>query len=71
MIAVRAGPDTHHTVDAGILQKLGKDGYVVNIARGSVIDQQALAAALAEESIAGARRNPMRRTPWRRSRTSC
>jgi len=54
MIAVRAGTDTHHAVDAGILKKLGKDGYVVNISRGSVIDQQALIAALAEETIAGA-----------------
>src|SRR6202048_4571831 len=54
MIAVRAGADTHHAVDAGILRKLGKDGYVVNISRGSVIDQQALVAALADESIAGA-----------------
>src|SRR6478752_5625027 len=54
MIAVRAGSDTHHAVDASILRKLGKDGYVVNISRGSVIDQQALVAALAEESIAGA-----------------
>jgi hydroxypyruvate reductase len=54
MIAVRAGADTHHAVDAKILQKLGKDGYVVNISRGSVIDQQALVAALADESIAGA-----------------
>src|SRR6202171_2562926 len=53
MIAVRAGADTHHAVDANILRKLGKDGYVVNISRGSVIDQQALVAALAEESIAG------------------
>ncbi len=54
MIAVRAGADTHHAVDAKILRKLGKDGYVVNISRGSVIDQAALLAALAEESIAGA-----------------
>jgi hydroxypyruvate reductase len=54
MIAVRAGVDTHHAVDAAILRKLGKEGYVVNISRGSVIDQQALIAALAEESIAGA-----------------
>jgi hydroxypyruvate reductase len=54
MIAVRAGPDTHHAVDANILRKLGKDGYVVNISRGSVIDEQALVAALAEESLAGA-----------------
>src|SRR5260370_4175204 len=54
MIAVRAGADTHHAVDARILQKLGKDGYVVNISRGSVIDQKALTAALADETIAGA-----------------
>src|SRR6202048_3309261 len=54
MIAVRAGADTHHAVDAKILRKLGKDGYVVNISRGSVIDQSALVAALADDSIAGA-----------------
>ena len=54
MIAVRAGNDTHHAVDADILNKLGKDGYVVNIARGSVIDQQALVAALTDQTIAGA-----------------
>jgi hydroxypyruvate reductase len=54
MIAVRAGADTHHAVDADILRKLGKDGYVVNISRGSVIDQAALVAALADGSIAGA-----------------
>src|SRR3981189_3553797 len=39
MIAVRAGADTHHVVNADILRKLGKDGYVVNISRGSVIHQ--------------------------------
>jgi len=54
MIAVRAGADTHHAVNADTLRKLGKDGYVVNISRGSVIDQKALVAALADESIAGA-----------------
>jgi glyoxylate reductase len=54
MIAVRAGADTEHVVDANILQKLGKDGYIVNISRGSVIDQKALIAALTEQSIAGA-----------------
>jgi hydroxypyruvate reductase len=54
MIAVRAGSDTHHVVDANILHKLGKDGYVVNISRGAVIDQQALVAALTDKTIAGA-----------------
>src|SRR6516164_3223272 len=37
MIAVRAGADTHHVVNAEILKRLGGEGYVVNIARGSVI----------------------------------
>jgi hydroxypyruvate reductase len=54
MIAVRAGDDTHHAVNAGILKRLGEDGYVINIARGSVIDQTALVAALTDKTIAGA-----------------
>jgi hydroxypyruvate reductase len=54
MIAVRAGADTHHAIDAAMLRKLGPDGYLVNISRGSVIDQQALIAALADNTIAGA-----------------
>lgn len=54
MIAVRASAETHHAVNADILKKLGSDGYVVNIARGSVIDETALAAALKDKVIAGA-----------------
>jgi hydroxypyruvate reductase len=54
MIAVRAGADTHHAVDANILRKLGSEGYVVNISRGSVIDEAALVTALTDGSIAGA-----------------
>jgi hydroxypyruvate reductase len=54
IIAVRASADTHHAVDATILQKLGKDGYIVNISRGSVIDEPALVAALSDNAIAGA-----------------
>jgi lactate dehydrogenase-like 2-hydroxyacid dehydrogenase len=54
IIAVRAGPETHHIVNADIFKRLGEDGHVVNIARGSVIDQKALAAALTDKTIAGA-----------------
>jgi len=54
MVAIRASASTHHAVDGKILQKLGKDGYVINISRGSVIDQPALIAALADKTIAGA-----------------
>jgi lactate dehydrogenase-like 2-hydroxyacid dehydrogenase len=54
MIAVRASAETHHVVDADILKRLGGEGYVVNIARGSVIDEAALIAALTDKTIAGA-----------------
>lgn len=54
MIAVRAGPDTNHIINAEILRKLGPDGFVVNISRGSVIDETALVAALTDKTIAGA-----------------
>ena len=63
IIAVRAGADTHHIINADILKKLGADGYVVNIARGSVIDQRALVAALADQSIAGAGLDVYEREP--------
>jgi hydroxypyruvate reductase len=54
MVAVRAGPDTEHMIDAAMLKKLGPNGYVINISRGSVIDQAALVTALTDKTIAGA-----------------
>jgi lactate dehydrogenase-like 2-hydroxyacid dehydrogenase len=54
IVAVRAGPDTHHKVDAALLRKLGPQGVIVNVARGSVVDEQALVEALTNRAIAGA-----------------
>jgi hydroxypyruvate reductase len=54
IIAVRAGPETNGVVNADNLRRLGEDGHVVNIARGSVIDQPALVQALTDKTIAGA-----------------
>lgn len=54
MVAVRAGADTQHAVNADILKKLGPQGTIVNISRGSVIDQKALVTALESNAIAGA-----------------
>jgi hydroxypyruvate reductase len=48
------GPATRHLVDARILDALGPEGYLVNVARGSVVDEQALVQALRERRIAGA-----------------
>jgi glyoxylate reductase len=65
MVAVRAGPDTHHVVNSDVLRRLGKEGYVINISRGSVIDQEALVSALTDQAIAGAGLDVYAREPHR------
>ncbi|WP_244817518.1 2-hydroxyacid dehydrogenase [Caballeronia sp. Lep1P3] len=47
-------PATHHLVDAKVIDALGRDGFIVNIARGPVLDERALVEALAADRIAGA-----------------
>src|SRR5262249_22973543 len=53
-IAASGGGETEHIVNAGVLNALGPQGYLINIARGSLVDSEALAAALKSRSIAGA-----------------
>lgn len=48
------GAETKHVVDAGVLAALGAEGVLINVARGSLVDQEALMAALAAGTIAGA-----------------
>jgi len=54
ILAAPGGPATRHLVNAEILDALGPQGYLVSIGRGSVVDTEALAAALRENRIAGA-----------------
>ena len=54
VVACRSTPQTRNLVDARILDALGPDGYLVNIARGPIVDEQALIAALRGKRIAGA-----------------
>lgn len=54
IIAAAGGPGTAGLVNAEVLAKLGSAGYLINIARGSVVDEQALVAALTEGHLAGA-----------------
>ncbi|MEP7101186.1 MAG: 2-hydroxyacid dehydrogenase [Burkholderiales bacterium] len=54
IVATPGGPGTQHLIDAGVLNALGPDGFLVNIARGSVVDTAALAEALRNGRIQGA-----------------
>ena len=53
-LACPATPDTNKIVDNKILEALGPTGYLINIARGSVVDEDALLYALQHKKIAGA-----------------
>lgn len=48
------GEATRRIVDGAVLAALGPQGYLVNIARGSIVDEPALVAALAEGRLGGA-----------------
>ncbi|MGA1556259.1 MAG: 2-hydroxyacid dehydrogenase [Ilumatobacteraceae bacterium] len=47
-------PETHHLVDARALRTMKPSAFLVNTARGPVVDEAALAAALRDGTIAGA-----------------
>ncbi|MFV0303578.1 MAG: 2-hydroxyacid dehydrogenase [Paracoccus sp. (in: a-proteobacteria)] len=63
VIAIVGGPATQGLVDARVLGALGPDGVVVNISRGSVIDEEALIAALNDGTICGAALDVFRGEP--------
>jgi lactate dehydrogenase-like 2-hydroxyacid dehydrogenase len=53
-LTCKGGAATHHMIDYNILGHLGAKGYLVNIARGSVVVQDDLLVALRNKTIAGA-----------------
>jgi lactate dehydrogenase-like 2-hydroxyacid dehydrogenase len=54
VVAVRAGAENRHAIGPEVLAALGEHGVLVNVARGSVVDEAALCEALEEGRIAGA-----------------
>jgi hydroxypyruvate reductase len=54
VIAVPGGSETHHLVNAKVLEAMRPHAHLVNIARGNVVDEAALIEALQSGGIAGA-----------------
>ncbi|WP_245424177.1 2-hydroxyacid dehydrogenase [Methylovirgula sp. 4M-Z18] len=54
MVIAPGGPSTKHLVDAAVLRALGPRGVLINVARGSLVDEDALVAALQKGEIMSA-----------------
>ena len=54
VVAAAGGTGTRKLVDGAVIDALGADGYLINIARGSVVDEDALVEALTAGRLAGA-----------------
>jgi len=63
MVAAPGGPETDGLIGAEALDALGPDGVLINIARGSIVDEDALIAALREGRIHGAGLDVFAREP--------
>lgn len=52
LLSVAPGtPETHHLIDMEVLRALGPEGILINVGRGSVVDEKALIAALTDGTI--------------------
>jgi lactate dehydrogenase-like 2-hydroxyacid dehydrogenase len=64
LIVITPGGDaTRHLIDADVLNALGPKGYLINVARGSVVDETALVEALQKGLIAGAAMDVFEKEP--------
>ena len=54
IVVAPGGPGTRHIINAEVLEALGPDGVLINVARGSLVDEKALIEALRHKTILAA-----------------
>jgi lactate dehydrogenase-like 2-hydroxyacid dehydrogenase len=54
IVIVPGGPETEKLINRSVIDALGRDGTLINVARGSVVDEPELVAALQEGRLGGA-----------------
>jgi lactate dehydrogenase-like 2-hydroxyacid dehydrogenase len=54
IVVASGGPETRRIVNADVLEALGSDGALINVARGSLVDEKALIEALRNKTILAA-----------------
>lgn len=54
VVSCVGGDDTRGLINASVLKALGEKGFLINVARGSVVDEAALVESLQQKIIAGA-----------------
>lgn len=54
VVSAPVTPATQRLIDANVLRVMKRDAYLINVARGALVDEQALIAALKEKRIGGA-----------------
>ena len=63
VVCAQGGERTRHLVNAEIIEALGPQGILINVGRGSIVDEAALAAALQAGKLLGAGLDVFEREP--------
>lgn len=63
VLIVPLSPETENLIDARVIAAMTPQAFVINVARGGVLDEQALVAALREKRLAGAALDVFRQQP--------
>jgi phosphonate dehydrogenase len=67
LLAAPYGPATHHVIDRAALARVKPGAYLVNPARGSLVDEHAVAEALADGRLAGYAADTFELEEWARA----